>query len=259
VIGRLHLFELEDQVWFPAVLRDLATDYLHFVESEFRLHRQVVPLLADALQRTGSRHVVDLCSGGGGPIPGLQQGLAAQALDVRFTLTDRFPNTLGFRRAQENSGGRITFVADPVDARAVPRDLQGFRTMFNSFHHFRPAHAKAILRDAMEAGQPIGIFEIPERSIRTILPLLLTPLFVEVGTLFIRPFRWQRFLWTNLIPLVPLICLWDGIVSQLRAYTVAELEGLVEDLPSDSYIWHAGKVGIPSTVAHVTYLIGYPR
>ena len=36
--------------------------------------------------------------------------------------------------------------------------------MFNSFHHFRPAEAKTVLRDAAEAGQPIGIFEIPERA-----------------------------------------------------------------------------------------------
>jgi len=28
---RLHLFELEDQPWFPGIVHDLATDYLRFI------------------------------------------------------------------------------------------------------------------------------------------------------------------------------------------------------------------------------------
>ena len=49
-ISRLHSFELEDQTWFPSVVRDLATDSLHFVETIFALHRPVVVLLAEALR-----------------------------------------------------------------------------------------------------------------------------------------------------------------------------------------------------------------
>ena len=52
--------------------------------------------------------------------------------------------------------------------------------------------------------------------------LLLTPLAVGLATPFIRPFRWSRLFWTYVIPLVPLTCWWDGVVSQLRAYTPAE-------------------------------------
>ena len=256
---RLHLFELEDQSWFPTVIRDLATDYIQFIEIAFRLHRPVAALLGEALRTTRSHQVVDLCSGAGGPTPALQRALAAEGLDLHFTLTDRFPNLPAFHRAAMASQGRITFVAEPVDARAVPRHLKGFRTIFNSFHHFRPSEASAILRDAVAAGRPIGIFEVPERAVRVILSLVLTPLLVAVTTPFIRPFRWRRLLWTYVAPLVPLTCLWDGIVSQLRAYTEAELGRLTEDLASDSYVWRTGRVPIPSTPAHTTYLLGYPR
>ena len=169
LIPRLHLFELEDQPWFPAGIRDLATDYIHFVEITFRLHRPVVALLAQTLRATKADHVIDLCSGGGGPIPALQEALAAGGLDVRFTLTDRFPNLPAFHWAETMSQGRITFVARPVDARAVPKDLGGVRTIFNSFHHFRPTDAMAVLRDATNAGVPIAVFEIPERALLVIL------------------------------------------------------------------------------------------
>lgn len=255
----MHVFELEDQVWFPAAIRDLATDYIHFIEITFRLHRPVVALLAQALRTTKSDQVIDLCSGGGGPIPALQEALAAEGLDVRFTLTDRFPNLPAFHRAETLFEGRITFVARSVDARAVPTDLKGFRTIFNSFHHFRPADAKAVLRNATNAGASIGIFEIPERAPLVILATLFTPLFVALATPFIRPFRWRRLFWTYVVPLVPVTCLWDGVVSQLRAYTVAELRDLARDLAPGIYEWRSGQERIPSTPGHVTYLLGHPR
>lgn len=256
---RLHLFEFEDLPWFPGVVRDLATDYLHFIEVIFRLDRPALAPFGEALRAARAQSVIDLCSGGGGPIPLLRRALAVQGLDLRVTLTDRFPNLAAFRRLEAESQGRISFVPHSVDARAVPRALRGFRTIFNSFHHFRPTDAMAVLRDAVDAQEPIGIFEIPERRLVLILPLLLTPLYVAFVTPFIRPFRWSRLLWTYLVPLVPLTCLWDGIASQLRAYTVRELEALTEPLAPSGYAWRAGRVPIPSTPGHVTYLWGHPR
>ena len=258
-LPRLHLLELEDQTWFPSVIRDLATDYLHFMEVTFRLDRPVVAPLAEALRAAKAESLVDLCSGGAGPIPLLQAGLREQGLDLRVTLTDRFPNLEAFRRAAAASNGSIGFVAEPVDARAVPRELRGFRTLFNSFHHFEPTDARAILRDAVDAGQPIGIFEVPERKVLLILPLLFTPLYVLLATPFIRPFRWRRLLWTYLLPLVPLTCLWDGVVSQLRAYTLAELEALAAAVAPDDYTWRAGSVPIGATPGRLTFLWGHPR
>ena len=211
LIPRLHVFELEDQPWLPAVVRDLATDYLHFLETKFSLHRPVVAILAEALQTTNYNHVIDLCSGGAGPVPQLHAELATKGLTVRFTLTDRFPNVPAFERSATATLGAISFVADAVDARAVPAGLAGFRTMFNAFHHFREADAVAVLRDAARSGHPIGVFEIPDRRLSTLLPLMfLTPLLVAIATPFIRPFRWRRLLWTYLVPLVPLTCWWDG-------------------------------------------------
>ena len=259
MLPRLHLFELEDQPWFPGIIRDLATDYLCFMQATFRLHRLVVPLLAESLRATGHRQIVDLCSGGGGPVPEIQNDLSANGLDTHITLTDRFPNLPAFRRTAEAAAGRIGFVAESVDARSVPDRLRGFRTIFNSFHHFAPAEAQKILRNAAEAGQPIGVFEYPERSALIILlTAILTPFLVAVATPFMRPFRWPRFLFTYLLPLVPLTCWWDGIISQLRAYTVGELESLAADAAGNSYEWRAGSIALPNSPGHLTYLLGLP-
>ena len=201
-IPRLHLIELEDQSWFPATIRDFVTDYLHFMGTRFGLHQPAVALVAEVLRRSDSTHIVDLCSGGGGSIPSLVHALAAQGVRPQVTLTDRFPNTQAFQRVAAASNGQISFHNDPVDARTVPPDMRGLRTMFNAFHHFRPCDAMAVLRDAVQAGQPIGIFEIPDRSLRTLVPMFfLVPILVAITAPFIRPFRWRRLLWTYLFPL----------------------------------------------------------
>jgi hypothetical protein len=251
---RRHLFELEDQPWFPSIIRDLATDYLHFVQAAIALHQPMVPLIADVLAASGTTQIVDLCSGGAGPLPQLLQDLEARGVHATATLTDLFPNVAGFERAARDGKGRIAYVAQPVDARAVPPELKGLRTIFNGFHHFKPEDAAAILRDAAIAGQPIAVFEVSQRSVKTLVLIFLTPIFVWLTTPFMRPFRWRRLLYTYLVPLVPLTCLWDGIVSQLRAYTPAELEQLG---PADGRMtWRAGYLPFPKGPGRLTYLLG---
>ena len=259
MIPRLHLFELEDLTWFPARIRDFGTDYIHFLETRFGMHKPIVSLLGDALRRTGCREVMDLCSGGSGPVVHVARDLAAEGLRVQFTLTDRFPNLPAFERIAEESNGLVTYSAEPVDALAVPKDRAAFRTICNAFHHFRPAIARQILRDAVAAGQPIAIFEIPERRLHTILPMLLTPLFVWLATPFLRPFSWLRLLFTYIVPIVPLYCLWDGVVSQLRAYRHEDLLAMTEGLDEGQYEWRAGWSPVPSMGAKVTWLIGLPK
>ena len=258
-LPRLHLFEWGDQPWFPATIRDLTTDYLQFLEARFALHRPTVALVAEVLRRSDSKHIVDLCSGAGGQMPPLLADLAADGLTPTVTLTDRFPNASAFQHVASESRGRISFHDEPVDARSVPTVLRGMRTMFNAFHHFQPSDALAVLRDAARSRQPIGIFEIADRRPRTLLSLLLlTPLMVAIATPFMRPFRWERLLWTYVLPLVPLACWWDGIVSQLRAYSPAELQKMAEAAGADNYYWRAGQVPIGSTPGNLTYLIGHP-
>jgi hypothetical protein len=257
---RFHLFEFEDQPCFPALVRDLATDYLRFVQSALRLHRPIVPVLAIALRATGAREILDLCSGGGGLTVSLQRALATLGVPVRITLTDRFPNLGAFQRIAEASSGRLSFVGESVDARSVPPRLKGFRTIFNSFHHFRPSDARTILRDAVDAGEAIAVFEYPERrGLIIFLTLCFTPLLVALATPFIPPFRWSRLLFTYVLPLVPLICWWDGVISHLRAYTVDELRMLASDATLGSYRQDAGMIPLPGTPGHLTYLVLRPR
>jgi hypothetical protein len=236
---------------------DLATDYLHFMDTRFSLHKPVVPVLRAMLENSKTSFIVDLCSGGGGPILSLYEVLLPDHDQIQFTLTDKYPNINAFQRLSSQYLSGIRYVADPVDATNVPNDLAGLRTMFNAFHHFPPESARLVLENAVQAQQPIGIFEIVERSLLMLVSFLFTPIFVIFATPFIKPFRLKRLVWTYLIPLVPLACWWDGLISALRAYTVTEMVAMTQGFVD--YDWKADRVGIQGTAAHLTHLVGIPR
>ena len=255
---RFQLFEIGDQAWLPDSIRDALTDYLQFVTARTQPYAPIVPQLEHALKQTNARQIVDLCSGGAGPWLSLYLTVR-QETSLTVLLTDKFPNIEAFRRAAVLSDGAIEFVAESVGATDVPDEMLGFRTLFSSFHHFSPEQARAILSDAVRKNQGIGVFEATHRSALAILLMFVTPFLAIVFTPLIRPFRWSRLLWTYLVPVVPFIILFDGIVSCLRTYTPAELETLSAEASfGTQYQWEIGERGGERQPLPTTYLFGYP-
>ena len=256
---RLHLIEIHEQSWCPAVIRDCATDYLQYVINAANAYEPIAERLNDAIARAGATRIVDLCSGGGGPWLRLESTLAARHPTVAICLTDLHPNVATNERLSSDPvGDRLKSYAQSVNALSVPPELTGFRTLFTSFHHFQPSEARALLRDAVASRSGIGIFEGTQRRPSAVLGMLLTPLIVWFVTPFIRPFRWKRLLWTYLLPIVPLIVMLDGVVSVLRSYTVAELKAFTEELAGRGYEWEVGETAAQGLRAPVTFLIGHP-
>ena len=254
---RLHLFEIADQAWCPKAFRDAETDLLEFFIRISNYFEPIVPCLTDALEKAGEHQIVDLCSGSGGPWLSLLSKLDGNKA-LRILLTDKYPNALGAHRVADISDGRICSETRSIDATAVPSDLRGFRTLFTSFHHFDPAVAHTILADAVKNGVGIGIFEFTERSIPAIAAMAFTPLAVLLSVPFLRPIRWQTLLWTYVLPVIPLVMLFDGLVSCLRTYSPSELAKIIEPLHGKGYIWKIGKAWNGRSPVPITFLIGYP-
>lgn len=257
---RLQLIELEDQKWFPHVIRQGMLDFLRFMISKLGAYTPALPLLQELLERTSQRHITDLCSGAGGGIEGVQQALSQRmGTTVRVTLTDLYPNLEAYKYLQQKSGGALDFIPEPIDATAVPESITGVRTIFSSFHHFPPPVAQAILQDAVNNRSAIGIFEGASKSWFELgLLWLLFPVVIVVVTPFIRPFKFSRLFFTYIIPIIPLGIIWDGTVSLLRIYTPQMLHRMTKEINSPGYTWRTGKVGA-RTGKHVIYLIGYPE
>jgi hypothetical protein len=88
-------------------------------------------------------------------------------------------------------------------------------------------------------------------------PMLLLPFIALLIVPLIRPFRWERLLWTYLIPVIPFVLMFDGMVSCLRSYTPDELRAFADELPE--YEWRVGWLWSPMSPLGVTYMVGWPR
>jgi hypothetical protein len=255
---RIQLFEFEDLSWFPDIIRRGGTDFLRYFLNVTRFYSPVAPLLLETLTHTGEIKIIDLCSGGGGPVEAVSKELAAIAgTTLPIYLTDRFPNIEAYQYIKEKSSGAIDYINFPVDATDVPNTVTGFRTMFSAIHHFTPETIQKVLKNAVESKSGIGIFDSGDKNILTILGIILFhPVLFFFYTPFFRPFSLSRLFYTYIIPLIPIYTIWDGTVSILRLYHHSELLNIAKEY--DAYEWKSGKVK-NSLGMSVAYLIGYPK
>ena len=343
LMGRWHLLELHEQVWFPAALRDLVVESLRLAWTEMPApgHSLVtegaLPVVRSVLKQTKSTAIVDVCSGGGGPMPCI-----AKLLNVPVTLTDLFPQVSAWERIRfeefhdtevggPNDNGLFSFVAEPVDATKFPLQLcqpNTLRTFCLSLHHFQPSLARRIIADAVAHKTPIVILESQERTWWTMTLFLITLipgiwllwLIKLAGELISRGFipfvsalwsaltssggaappsagsplrcgtprrrarglyrpgsgvveciqtfaqylikRWflKRVLWTLILPVVPFVVWFDGLVSCLRTYTKEEfLNDIVgPDRLNDAFEWTVTRKYILGVAVSIAY-VGVPK
>ena len=177
-LPRLHLLEIHDKQWCPPACRRYLQEGLRWLWHRSRMYRAVTPILRDTVAHgaagagvSGRIDIVDMCSGGGGPVAlvsdALQRDVSQSAgtsgeVQVHATLTDLYPNPSAWKRVVRSAKrSHVQYEATPVDATAFPPHLanRGVRTMFACFHHFQPELATSILADAARNRARIAVFE----------------------------------------------------------------------------------------------------
>lgn len=257
---RIHLFEFEDFSWFPAWIRKYMTRLIIVMHRLLGTPDELASLINRALRETNSYSIIDLCSGSGGPLPEVHRILKEKYgfSDLKLTFTDLYPDQDFARRINSKGNPEITCQTEPVDAINISPDKKGLRTMVASMHHMKPDVARGILRNAKENRQPICIYEISDNSFPTLLWWVALPL--NFLTCFIitplaRPVSLRHLFFTYVIPVIPFFFAWDGAVSNVRTYTLGDLDELLEGLKSDDYKWEKGKI---EGKAKKLYLLGIP-
>jgi hypothetical protein len=81
----------------------------------------------------------------------------------------------------------IRYHPESIDATNVPNDLDtSIRTLFGSFHHFKPNLARKILQDAVIKNHTIAIFEGSQRSLLAFFTFaILMPLIAMMHSFWI--------------------------------------------------------------------------
>jgi len=163
---------------------------------------------------------------------------------VRFILSDLFPLAHEYRRFQKLSNGEIDFIDSPVDATKIQPAFNEWFLMAGSLHHFREKDLELIFQKFIDR---MGILIMMENHNRTYAQAIKLLLILSIYSIFVsafgRPFRFSKLLFGVIFPVVPLMILTDGIVSNFRSYRKVDLESILGNLSNaDGYVIKANPV-----------------
>jgi hypothetical protein len=217
----LNLFEFNDLPWIPGVFRETLLDLMEFCNRGFRSFNQWAAGQAlDYARRQRCRTIVEL-GAGSGPMTQLLAGRAEKE-NICLVPCDLFPDLPGYRAMQQQHPGTVRPVFEPVDF-SQPHDFgpSAAAVLVGTFHHIPQGLRSETLRALTQSARHVMVFEPLRNTLLSILlvftaifPALLLPFyrFGSAGTL-------RRILWCWLIPVIPFMFLWDGVVSCLREWS----------------------------------------
>lgn len=265
---RIQLFEFEDFGWFPTWLRVCMTNLIIVLQKMIGIPALLAKIIADILKSNNLNTIVDLGSGSGGAMPEVLASLhkISGLEEVTLIMTDLFPSPEMLKKFNSNTSEKISYCDTSVDATNISTAPKGLKTMINSFHHMRPAKARAILESAQRTHQPLLIYEMGDNNIPLLIWCLLLPISLVIliimvlfMTPFVKPLTWRQIVFTYLIPIIPICYAWDGQASLPRMYTLKDLEVLLDGLGSENYRWEKGHAKKNNGKKQGTYLLGLPN
>ena len=254
------MFEFNDQSWLPKSVRREMTLSLDFLSQFMGRFGPVAEILAQVVEREDLNSIVDLCSGASCTAGALLEGIEARTgRELKAYMTDKYP----IDSPQQVTDSRVYWDRRSIDARSVPVDLRGVRTLFTAFHHFRGGSARQVLADAIEKGQSIAIFEHADRGRWVMAKMAFTMPFFCWASLFsarnsLNP---SAVLFQVVFPIVPLMLAWDGVISIRRTYSIDDMRQIISATPrADEYEWWIGRTDPIGRIGKgpVYYLVGAP-
>ena len=257
---RKYLFEFEDFDWYPESFRNLQTDFLQLIMQTFNVFENVYPRIFDVVKKTKQRHFIDLGSGGGGVIKLLRKAYKNTFQEsFRATLTDKHPNIEAFKKINKDTNGEVDFYETSVDINNIPKELNGFWTVFNVFHHLSPYTATKFLKSTVIRSVPLVIIEPLDKNILTIMfQSFFLVFFLFLTVPFLRSFNLKILIFTYLIPILPFCIVWDGWISVLKVYSLEDMKRIIRIADyTGKFEWDLGTE--KHKFGRVNYLVGYQK
>ncbi|KAI3335642.1 hypothetical protein F4824DRAFT_464347 [Ustulina deusta] len=197
---------------------------------------------------------------------GPSQNGSRRSEGVKFVLTDLHPHVESWEKAARASP-HLTYVSTPVNAAAAPPELimqnkaegKGVFRLFNlAFHHFDDELARAILKNTVETSDGFGIFELQSRTFSSFISCMLFGFFILLIAPLLYWWSPQILFFVYIIPIVPFVLVFDGLISSLRTRTAGEVEVLLRTCGAvDTADWtvHSGSETFLWPCGHLTWII----
>ena len=165
-------------------------------------------------------------------------------------------------------GGAGFETVDPLIHPQIPRVYvhpesfeateDGLYLSVNTFHQFSVSEARNILQKVAARRQPIVVVEGNNDSLWQVFGMtVIVPLTVLLTAPLVKPFRWERILFTYLIPILPLVIFMDGFLALFKLYAPSDLDELTSSIGAKGYVWRSGKMD-NGRGGKIIFLLGYP-
>jgi hypothetical protein len=163
---------------------------------------------------------------------------------IPFRLSDSHPNLDAWMPLATHSAN-LSFIPQPVDAtdtsHAPPLvvsktssspnssgDHKSIHLYNLSFHHFDDQDAAKIMKSTLATADGVCILELQDRSAGMLMLMLGEPVLLFLVTVLWFPFRPLHMFFTYIVPVLPFVQAWDGVVSCLRTRSFEETLRLAE-------------------------------
>lgn len=217
----MHLFEFNDQAFLPESIRATQRDVCELCNSVFRSFNHVAARRAvEEARGRECRSIIEL-GAGTAPITRVLANMP-ESRGLSLVPCDLIPDASVYRELQHDHPEQVRPVFESVDfTQPHPWPPASIAVLVGTFHHIHPRDRRQTLMALSQSVEHVMIFE-PLRN--TWLSMLLT-LLAQVPVLLLpvayahRPGRFRRLLWCWLVPVVPVVFLWDGLVSCIRQWS----------------------------------------
>lgn len=131
----MHLFEFEDQAWFPKLFRDFTTDFLRYAAQDQKqeLRKKIASILGRGLKKSGTDHIIDMVSGGGGMLVGLNALVLKKHPNLKILLTDFYPNLEAFKISRKSASNLTIPDLDSIENQDsdLPKEIRYRNPLLN--------------------------------------------------------------------------------------------------------------------------------
>ena len=226
----LYLFEFCDQTWVPSGARECLFEIMDWCNSGARsFNRDVADTALRLAEELGTDTIVEL---GAGRAP-VTSFLAEDSRAKEYTLVpcDLFPNESVYRDLETRYEGQVKPIYEPVDITVRHEALADKVLVMAGMMHHVPFSLRSSVLSALSATNARNVIFEPLR--RTWISMFFTlfaifPAIALPAGYFRAPGQLRRVLWCWLIPIVPMMFLWDGLTSCLRQWSAAEYLDVLE-------------------------------
>lgn len=213
-------FEFMDLNFLPKSLRNVLRDLLDVsFRPPFRSYYQwVSDSVLEYARKNGIKEIVEL---GAGVAP-ITRHLIKERFgeDISFVISDLNPDIETFKHLQKVDS-RVKAVLEPVDfSKKIDKYKESLLVLSATFHHIEDKERKMILDNLKSVSNHIMIFEPVRNNLFSVLLSclgfisgILAPFFLIGQRSFFR-----SVLWCWILPIAPLLFVWDGCVSSLRCW-----------------------------------------